>query len=80
MPLIVNWRPKKENKEIVMGGEKPSEQKADTPAPNENPEGVITKSDSVGNAVEEAKQSFQEDVAKRGSKQPSKQSSKKQGE
>jgi len=76
MPLIVNWRAKKENREIVMGAEKPSEPKADTPAPNENPEGVITKSDSVGNAVEEAKESFHEDVAKRGSKQ----SSKKRGE
>jgi len=84
MPLVVNWKPKQQNKEIVMGKQpvadyyppgatEPIVRPADVPAPNENPEGVVVdKSKSMDNALDEAKESFREDVAKTSTKKASK--------
>lgn len=55
------------------GATEPIVRPPDVPAPNENPEGVVVgESKSVGNAVEAAKESFHENVAKTGSKAPRK--------
>ena len=74
MPLEINWLPKQEDKEIIMGKQpvadyyppgatEPIVRPADVP--NENPEGVVVdRSESVSSAVEEAKESFHKDVAK----------------
>jgi len=83
MPVIFNKLPKREDKEIRMGkpdadyyppgATEPQVRPAnvpapDAPAPNEKPEGVVVESGSVSNAVEEAKASFHEDVAKTSAK------------
>jgi hypothetical protein len=82
MPLTVNWLPKQEDKEIIMGKQpvadyyppgatEPIVRPPDVPAPNENPEGVVVgESKSVSNAVEEARESFHRDVAKTSTKKP----------
>ena len=73
--LKINWPPKQENKEIIMGKQvadyyppgatEPIVRPADVPAPNENPEGVVVgESKSVESAVEKAKESFHKDVSK----------------
>lgn len=75
MPLIINELPKQQPKEIRMGKQpvadyyppgatEPQVRPANVPAPNENPEGIVTKSDSVSEAVETAKEKAHEDVAK----------------
>jgi hypothetical protein len=89
MPLIINRLPKQEDKEIVMGKQpvadyyppgatEPIVRPANVPAPNENPEGVVVgESKSISNAVEGAKESFHEDVAKKPSGAASKGARKK---
>ena len=77
MPLIINMLPHQGpaqgNKEIVMGKKEvadyyppgatePMVRPADVPAPK--PEGVVVESESVGGAVEAAKESFHKDVVK----------------